>query len=266
MKPRRPGGAFFFDRQASRSPAVTDPLLTKRLAIPTSPSLPTENAAQTLHWALRTYGERIVLAASFGGLGGMVLIDIALRIEPKLPVYYLDTGLLFPETYAFIRRVEQRYGIAVTAVRPELSVVEQARTYGDALWERDPDACCAMRKVAPQRAFLANYDAWITGLHRSSLATRQTVQRVTWDAAANVVKVSPLAFWSDDDLAAYARNNDIPHNPLVEAGYASIGCVPCTRRVGPGENPRDGRWAGFAKTECGLHYPQANTVPVTRRR
>jgi phosphoadenosine phosphosulfate reductase len=198
-------------------------------------------------------------------LGGLVLLDMALRIEPKLPVYYLDTGLLFAETYAFIRRVEERYGIAVTGVQPELSLVDQARRHGEALWERDPDACCAMRKVAPQRAFLANYDAWITGLHQTTIATRQAVRSVAWDAGSNLLKVSPLASWSDLDIAAYADANDIPHNPLTDAGYASIGCVPCTRRVQPGEDARAGRWAGFAKTECGLHYPEllkTNVDPV----
>ncbi len=201
-----------------------------------------------------------MLAVSFGGLGGLVLLDVALRIEPKLPVYYLDTGLLFPETYAFIRRIEQRYGIATIAVRPELSLVEQARAHGDALWERNPDACCALRKVQPQRAFLKDYDAWITGLHRTSMASRQTVQRVAWDRSANVVKVSPLALWDDADVERYAREHDIPHNPLIDEGYASIGCLPCTRRVRPGEDPRSGRWAGFAKTECGLHLPTSETA------
>jgi len=196
-----------------------------------------------------------VLAASFGGLGGLVLLDIALRVEPKLPVYYLDTGLLFPETYAFIREMEARYGITVLAVQPELSLDEQARIKGEALWERDPDACCAIRKVQPQRAFLKNYDAWITGLHRAGIATRQDVPPVTWDAVSNVVKVSPLASWTVADVAAYADENGIPHNPLIDAGYASIGCVPCTRHVGAGEDARAGRWTGFTKTECGLHYP-----------
>jgi phosphoadenosine phosphosulfate reductase len=138
-----------------------------------------------------------------------VLLDIALRIEPQLPVYYLDTGLLFPETYAFVREVEARYGISAGAVQPELTLAEQAQAHGDALWERDPDACCAIRKVQPQRAFLKGFDAWITGLHRTTIQTRQDVPRVTWDAASNVVKVSPLALWSDDDVAAYARENAI---------------------------------------------------------
>jgi phosphoadenosine phosphosulfate reductase len=230
----------------------------KRPPIITSSSPQIDTAAQTLHWALRTYRDRVVLAASFGGLGGLVLLDIALKIEPKVPVYYLDTGLLFAETYAFIREIEARYGISVTAVQPELTLVEQASAHGEALWSRDPDACCAIRKVQPQRSFLKNYDAWITGLHKSSIETRQDVPRVTWDAGSNVVKISPLALWSDEDVAAYARDNGIPHNPLIDAGYASIGCVPCTRRVRPGEDARAGRWAGFAKTECGLHFNKEN--------
>ena len=182
-----------------------------------------------------------------------MLLDLALRIDPALRVFYLDTGLLFPETLEFVGRVEARYGISVIAVQPELTVVEQAQRHGEALWERDPDACCALRKVAPQRAFLKNYDAWITGLHKTSLATRADVSRVAWDAGANVVKVSPLALWSDSDLEAYAREKDIPVNPLLTAGFSSIGCMPCTRRTRHGEDPRAGRWPGFAKTECGLH-------------
>jgi phosphoadenosine phosphosulfate reductase len=196
-----------------------------------------------------------VLAVSFGGLGGLVLLDIALRIDPKLPVYFIDTGLLFAETYAFIKRTEQRYGITAIPVRPELSVAEQGARHGEALWTRDPDACCAMRKVEPQRSFLRNYDAWITGLHRTALPTRSDLPRVAWDGGSNVVKVMPLAQWTAADLAAYAEANDIPHNPLLDAGYASIGCVPCTRRVAPGEDPRAGRWSDFSKTECGLHVP-----------
>jgi phosphoadenosine phosphosulfate reductase len=208
---------------------------------------------------LSTYRERIVLAVSFGGLGGLVLLDLALRIDPKLPVYYLDTGLLFPETYAFIRRVEARYGISVLAVQPELTLADQARQYGEALWERDPDACCALRKVQPQRTFLKKYDAWLTGLHRAAVDTRKDLSPVMHDAGANVVKISPLAAWVDADLAAYASEHEIPHNPLTDDGYASIGCVPCTRRVALGENARAGRWTGFEKTECGLHLPGINS-------
>jgi phosphoadenosine phosphosulfate reductase len=229
----------------------------------TSPSTAIESAVHTLHWALRTYRDRVVLAVSFGGLGGMVLLDLALRSNSTLPVYYIDTGLLFPETYAFIRTVEAKYGISVIAVRPELSIADQAERHGDALWSRDPDACCNLRKVQPQREFLQQYDAWITGLHHAAVETRGDLPRVQWDAGANVVKVSPLAQWTDADLADYARNNGIAHNPLLDMGYPSIGCVPCTRRVRPGESARAGRWSGFAKLECGLHRAQPATGPRT---
>ncbi len=246
MKLRRPAGLLFFSN-----------VYPKRRTILTSSSPAVETAVQTLHWALRTYRKRVVLAVSFGGLGGLTLLDIALRTEPRLPVYYLDTGLLFPETYAFIARIEERYGITAIAVKPALSLADQAASHGDALWDREPDRCCDLRKVQPQRAFLKNYDAWITGLHHTSLASRQELPRVSWDARANVVKISPLARWTDADIEAYAAQNDIPQNPLTAAGYASIGCVPCTRRVAPGADPRSGRWAGFAKTECGLHVTAA---------
>jgi phosphoadenosine phosphosulfate reductase len=229
--------------------------------IRTLPSTAVESAVQTLRWALRTYRERIVLAVSFGGLGGLVTLDLALRIDPQLPVYYLDTGLLFAQTYEFVATVEARYGIRVTAVKPELSLDEQARLHGDALWARDPDACCALRKVAPQRLFLSDYDAWITGLHQNTLETRRDLPRIQWDDQSQVIKVSPLAHWTDADLAAYAAEHGIVANPLLEAGYTSIGCVPCTRRVGADEDPRSGRWPGFAKLECGLHARGAGSGP-----
>lgn len=224
-----------------------------RQSIEISPSPPVETATQALHWALRTYRDRVVLAVSFGGLGGLVLLDLALRIAPRLPVYYLDTGLLFAETLEFVRRIEAHYGIAVMPIRPQLTLAEQAARHGEALWEREPDTCCDLRKVQPQRAFLKNYDAWLSGLHRTSLQTRANLARVSWDAGANVVKVSPLALWSDDDLETYVREHAIPRNPLQADGFTSIGCMPCTRRVLPGQDPRAGRWPGFAKTECGLH-------------
>jgi len=221
--------------------------------IRTVPSSAVESAVQTLHWAMRTYRERIVLAVSFGGLGGLVTLDLALRIDRLLPVYYLDTGLLFAQTYEFVATVEARYGIRVTAVKPELSLDEQARLHGEALWARDPDACCQLRKVQPQRQFLSGRDAWITGLHQNTLETRRDLPRIQWDAQSQVIKVSPLAHWTDADLATYAGEHQIVANPLLEAGYASIGCIPCTRRVGADEDPRAGRWPGFAKLECGLH-------------
>ncbi len=211
-------------------------------------------AQRILEWALDAYRDRIVLSCSFGGSGGMVLVDLVSKIDRSVPVFYLDTGLLFPETYALIERVKERYGIEPIAVAPELDLVAQAARDGDALWARDPDRCCALRKVEPQRRFLGGYDAWITGLRRDQASTRADLKHVDWNAEpAGLAKISPLAEWTEDDCLAYIRANGVPYNALADDGYPSVGCVPCTRRVRRGEGPRAGRWASFAKTECGLH-------------
>lgn len=213
-----------------------------------------ERAELVLRDALDTFRNRIVLACSFGGPTGMVLIDLVARLDRSVPVYYLDTGLLFPETYALIGRVRERYGVEPIAVRPELSVAEQAERYGEALWARDPDVCCDIRKVEPQRAFLANYDAWITGLRRDQSASRRDVATVGRDESdPHLVKIAPLADWSERDAWSYIFANDVPYNPLNDRGYPSLGCTHCTRAIVPGEDARAGRWSGFAKVECGLH-------------
>jgi len=213
-----------------------------------------------LEWAATTYRDRIVLACSFGGPSGMVLVDMIARAGHPVPVYYLDTDLLFPETYALVERVRERYGIQPIAVKTELDLAGQARLHGDKLWERDPDACCALRKVAPQRAFLSKYGAWITGIRRDQAETRKDTPFVSWDEhSGGLAKVSPLADWTEKDVWAYVVAHDVPYNELHDQGFPSVGCVPCTRRAGPGENPRAGRWEGFEKTECGLHAPAEST-------
>jgi phosphoadenosine phosphosulfate reductase len=190
----------------------------------------------------------------------MVLLDLVARHRFDIPVYYLDTDLLFPETYALIERIRQRYGIEPRAVRTELALDEQAARFGEALWERDPDRCCALRKVAPQRAFLATYGAWITGIRRDQTGSREAVPYVQFDPAApGLVKISPLADWSESDVWRYVVEHEVPYNELHDRGYPSIGCVPCTRAVGPGGHSRDGRWPDFDKTECGLHAPAASS-------
>lgn len=196
---------------------------------------------------------RVALACSFGGPAGMVLLDLVVRLDDRVPVYYLDTGLLFPETYALVERAARRYGITPRAVRPELSLGAQAAAYGEALWERDPDRCCAVRKVEPNRAFVAGFDAWLTGIRRAQTVQRADVLPVVRDGA--VEKISPLYDWSDAELWAYVNAHDVPLNALHAEGYPSIGCVPCTRRPVDPADPRSGRWAGFGKTECGLHVP-----------
>jgi phosphoadenosine phosphosulfate reductase len=210
-------------------------------------------AETILEWALASFRDRIVLAVSFGGPTGIVALDLALRIDPSIPVYYLDTGLLFPETLDLVERVRQRYGIDPIAVRPQAGVDEQAARFGDALWARDPDLCCELRKVEPQRDFLHEYDAWISGIRRDQTPQRRQVPVVGWDAQFGLVKVNPLADWDEARVWEYVRKHDLPYNALHDRGYPSVGCYPCTRAVRPGADPRSGRWPGSGKTECGLH-------------
>jgi phosphoadenosine phosphosulfate reductase len=183
----------------------------------------------------------------------MVLLDLTLRVEPQVNVFVIDTELLFPETYALIERVERRYGIAVERVQPALSVAAQNAVHGDALWQRDPDACCDLRKVEPLREHLRGYDAWLTAVRRDQSVSRADIPGRIWDQTAQVLKVAPLADWSESDVWAYVGEHDVPVNTLHFEGYPSLGCVHCTRRVAPGEHARAGRWAGFDKVECGIH-------------
>ena len=183
----------------------------------------------------------------------MVLLDLALKLETKLNVFVVDTELLFPETYALIERVERRYGITVERVRPAESVAVQNVTRGDALWARDPDACCDLRKVEPLRRHLRGFDAWMTAVRRDQSDTRVEIPVQFWDEKAQIVKVAPLAEWTEADVWAYVQANDVQVNTLHFDGYPSIGCTHCTRRVVAGEHARAGRWSGFDKVECGIH-------------
>ena len=217
---------------------------------------------EILAWAIATYGDRVTLACSFGGPSGMVLLDMALQIKPDIPVFYVDTGFLFSETYALVERVAARYHIAPQALQTALTPAAQATQYGEALWSRNPDQCCDLRKVAPQRDYLKNYDAWITGLRRDQASTRRVTPVVQWDSKFGLAKVSPLVRWGEREVWNYIVTNDVPYNPLHDQNYPSIGCTHCTRAVAPGEDMRAGRWSGFQKVECGIHLPEsANATP-----
>jgi len=225
-------------------------------------TLTIENVAQHLEeaspqeiiaWALRNYPGRTALACSFGGPTGVVALDMALAIDPNVDVYYLDTELLFPETYALIERVSKRYGITPIPVRPNLTVAQQNLRHGNALWERDPDRCCEMRKIEPQATFLRGYSAWITGIRRDQTSSREGVPVVQWDKRFGLIKVSPFASWDEDMIWTYLRAHELHYNTLHVRGYPSIGCTPCTRAVAQGEDTRAGRWPSSPKLECGLH-------------
>lgn len=208
-----------------------------------------------LRWAIDAFFPDITLACSFGGVSGMALLDMALVIEPRLRVHYIDTDVLFPETYALRDRVAARYGIQPVAVKSLITLEEQAQRYGEALWGRDPDLCCQLRKVEPNQRALAGMRAWIAGLRRDQGSTRRHIGLVEWDANFGLVKVNPLANWSERQVWDYVVKNDVPYNPLHDRGYPSIGCLHCTRPVSAGADPRSGRWVGFNKVECGLHLP-----------
>jgi len=205
-----------------------------------------------LRWAFVTFGGYVEIASGFGP-EGIALIDIAARVQPEFRVFTLDTDFLFPETYDLMQRIEKRYRIRVERLKSALTPDEQERLHGPALWGRDPDACCNLRKVEPLRNKLSQLRAWVTSIRRDQTPARASVLKVEWDAKFHLVKINPLADWTAGKVWKYIRDHDLPHNPLHDRGYPSIGCTHCTRSVQPGEDERAGRWSGFNKTECGLH-------------
>jgi phosphoadenosine phosphosulfate reductase len=207
--------------------------------------------AEILSWAVEQF-PHVGFATGFG-VEGCVLVDVIARARLPIDVFTLDTGLLFPETEALWRRLEERYEVRIRARRPERSVAQQAAEFGERLWEREPERCCAMRKVAPLREALAGLDAWVTAIRRDQTRERSGIRILEWDDRFGLAKVNPLANWTASDVWLYVRENDVPFNPLHERGYPSIGCVPCTSPVRPGEEPRAGRWRGREKKECGIH-------------
>jgi len=207
-------------------------------------------AEDIIEWAVATFGERFCITSS---MGDAVLAHLASRVAPGIDVVFLDTGYHFAETIGTRDAVEATMPVNLITITPVQSVAEQDAAYGPELFARDPDRCCALRKVAPLRDALASYDAWATGLRRAETHNRVIAPVIGWDAKKGKVKVSPLARWSDEQVDTYIAENGVLVNPLQYDGYPSIGCWPCTQRVAPGEDPRSGRWAGFAKTECGIH-------------
>lgn len=208
---------------------------------------------EIIQWAVDEFGEGLTLACSFGGISGMALLDMAVKIDPGIDVFYIDTHFLFPETLATRDEAIRRYNIKPLAFGTRLTPEQQAREYGDELWKSNPDLCCSIRKVEPNRQALEGRSAWITGLRRDQSSTRRNVQPVDWDAKFGLYKISPLAHWDEKQVWRYIFENSVPYNPLHDQGYPSLGCTNCTRRVGEGEDGRAGRWSGTGKIECGLH-------------
>ncbi len=215
-------------------------LSTQELAL-VSKGFETAPASAVIRWALDTFGESVALAASFEDI---VLIDLVTGVDPGMEVVFLDTEAHFPETLDFVQRVQARYGLNLTVTKPGPEAA--AHPCGT-------EQCCQFRKVEPLRRALAGKRAWLTSLKRSDGPTRAEVPIVSWDATFGLVKVNPLATWTENDITSYLVDHDLPVHPLIPRGYRSIGCAPTTRPVGEGDDPRAGRWSGLDKSECGLH-------------
>lgn len=205
-----------------------------------------------LEWATEQYGDDVVLSTGFGSSGIVLMHQLSL-IKPGATAFYLDTDLLFEETYELIERIRERLNLRLVKVQTPVSVEEQSRQYGDKLWENRPDLCCYIRKVLPLRKFLKDKKAWITGIRRDQSESRSNIELFQHDEAFDVLKINPLASWSEDEVWNYIHINELPYNELHDKGYPSIGCWPCTRAVNEGEDLRAGRWSGKMKTECGIH-------------
>lgn len=208
------------------------------------------SAEELITWSVAEFGDSLVATQS---MANTALSTLIASIAPSIPVVFVDTGYHFAETLDTLERVRARTGLTIVSVSSHLTIQEQSAQHGPDLWSRDPNVCCSIRKVQPLEEVLTGCEAWLTGLRRDAAGTRRDTRPVAYDAKRNVVKVSPLLGWSDDDLATYTVEHSVETSPLISQGFPSIGCRPCTRPVPPGEDPRSGRWSGFDKTECGLH-------------
>jgi phosphoadenosine phosphosulfate reductase len=207
-------------------------------------------AEEILRWAAGEFGNAFAVA---GSMQDNVLVHLASRVIPGVDVLFLDTGYHFVETIGTADAIEAVYPVTLRRLLPLQTVAEQDAEHGKDLFARDPDLCCALRKVAPLNRALRGYEAWATGMRRAESATRANTPVVEFDAKRGKVRIAPLAAWSDDDVAHYIEQNNVLVNPLLSDEYPSIGCEPCTRKVFPGQDSRAGRWAGLTKTECGIN-------------
>lgn len=213
----------------------------------------TKGALNVLEWAYESYGESIVYACSFGA-EGIVLIDLISKVKKDAEIVFLDTDLHFSETYDLIEKVKKRYPeLQIKMKKPGLTLEEQANQYGSALWKREPDQCCYIRKIKPLEEALSGATAWISGLRREQSPGREKTNFVNKDQRFQSIKVCPLIYWTWEDVWAYIQLNSLDYNVLHDHDYPSIGCIPCTSMVSDPEDSRAGRWQGMSKTECGLH-------------
>ncbi|KUI38960.1 phosphoadenosine phosphosulfate reductase [Mycobacterium sp. IS-1496] len=211
---------------------------------------PNASAVDLLRWTDEHFAGNYVVASN---MQDAVLVDMAAKVRPGVDVLFLDTGYHFAETIGTRDAVQAVYDVNVVNVAPERTVAEQDALLGANLFAREPNECCRLRKVEPLTKALSGYAAWVTGIRRVEAPTRANAPLISWDKAFGLVKINPIAAWSDEDMQAYIDANGVLVNPLVDEGYPSIGCAPCTAKPVEGADPRSGRWAGTGKIECGLH-------------
>jgi phosphoadenosine phosphosulfate reductase len=238
---------------------LTEPEL-RELAARGAAELDGASAIELLRWTDKNFGGingprgaatcKYVVASN---MQDAVLVDLAAKVRPGVPVLFLDTGYHFAETIGTRDAVEAVYDVRVLNITPEHTVAQQDELLGKDLFARDPNECCRLRKVVPLSKALRGYAAWVTGIRRVEAPTRANAPLISFDEAFKLVKINPLAAWSDQDMDNYIAENNVVVNPLVDEGYPSIGCAPCTAKPAEGADPRSGRWQGRSKTECGLH-------------
>jgi phosphoadenosine phosphosulfate reductase len=232
------------------SAAVVDHARLRSLAESAAAELAAAPALEILEWASDQFGSAWCVTSS---MADAVLPHLASRAMPGVDVIFLDTGYHFAETIGTRDAVAATLPVTIKTITPRQTVAQQDGEFGARLYERDPDRCCAMRKVAPLAGALEPYTAWASGLRRDEAATRTDIGVVEWDEKRSMIKLNPIAAWTQHDVDTYIADNSILVNPLLFDGYGSVGCAPCTRRLLEGEDARAGRWAGTSKVECGLH-------------
>ncbi|MSP79112.1 MAG: phosphoadenylyl-sulfate reductase [Dehalococcoidia bacterium] len=213
---------------------------------------------EVLAWAFKQFGDKVIMACSFGGITGMAMLDMAVKINPNVHVFYGDTDYLFPETHELVEIFKKRSGITPIVVKSRWTPEQQAKEFGAELWKTNPDMCCQLRKVEPTGRALEGYDAWITGIRSDQTKNRSEAAHVTeWDSKYELVKINPMMGWTSKMCNEYNKEHNVPVNALHAKSYPSIGCTNCTRPVKEGEDERAGRWSGQDKEECGIHMPDS---------
>lgn len=217
---------------------------------------------EILTWAVAEFSPHLVMSTAFGP-GGIVLMHCLKQLGYQIPVFYIDTGLLFPEVHQLRLELEKTLGIQFERIGPALDLVEQAERFGERLWEHDADTCCWLRKVLPLQEYLRDKRAWITAIRADQTRPRARARLIAWDERHQVVKINPLLRWSEDQVWDYIHRHRLPYNPLHDQGYPSLGCIPCTSPIEKGEDLRAGRWRGKEKVECGIHAPTLKSTSIT---